>query len=272
MSVSFLDFLYIGREQRHVQRNPLARLFYTLFGLLSTHARVRVGHVLAAVDRLPLPPSARVLDAGSGYGYTVFALARRHPSWRVTGVEIDTGHVRDGRHIAQVEGLTGTSLVQGNLVEHSEPPATYDLIVSGDVLEHIVEDELALRRLYTWLKPGGWLVLHLPKRHQLAQRWLPAFRRYLVHDHVRDEYTEDEIRNKLGRTGFVLHSLTYSFGPAGELAFELNQMWWDRPVLRSFFALLTFPLALALAYLDLRLPQSGGNAFVIVARKSEVVP
>ena len=272
MTVSFLDFLYIGREQRHVQRNPLARLFYTLFGLLSTHARVRVGHVLQAVDALPLPCDAQVLDAGSGYGYTVLALARRHPTWQVTGVEIDPVHVWDGRHIAQVEGLDGARLVQGNLVTHTEPPATYDLIVSGDVLEHIVEDEMVLGKLYTWLKPGGWLVLHLPKRHQLAQRWFPAFRRYLVHDHVRDEYTEDEIRTKLGRVGFLIQSLTYSFGPAGELAFELNQLAWDRPVLRSLVALLTFPLAVPLAYLDLRLPKSRGNAFVIVARKSEGVP
>ena len=267
MSFSLLDFVWIAREQRHIQRNPLARLFYTLFGGLSTHARIRIGAVLRAVEELPLPDHARVLEAGSGFGYAILALARRHPRWDCTGVEINPTDVANSQRIAQAEGLGNTRFVAASLVSHDEPAEGYDLILSGDVLEHIVEDHVVVANLYRWLKPGGWLVLHLPKRGRLARRFFPMFRGYTVHDHVREEYTEDEIRRLLAGAGFALHRLDYTFGPLGELSFELNQLFWRQRPLRFLFALQTFPVALLLAYLDFLLPKQDGNAFLVVAYK-----
>ncbi len=267
MSLSFLDFVYIGREQRHVQHNPLARLFYTLLGPLSAHARIRVANVVRAVERLGLPNDARLLDAGSGYGYTVCQLARRHPDWVCVGVELEARHVENGQGIAHAEGLAHTCFVCDSLVSHDEPPAHYDVIVSGDVLEHIVEDETVLGNLYRWLKPGGWLVLHLPLRHQLQRRIFPQFERHIIADHVRDEYTEAEIRDKLTRAGFTVVSLRPTFGPLGELAVELNLMFWTVPPLRLLAALLTFPLTVPLAYLDFVTPKRRGNGMLIQAYK-----
>ncbi|MFN8472405.1 MAG: class I SAM-dependent methyltransferase [Anaerolineae bacterium] len=265
--MSFLDYMYIGREQRHAQRNPAFKAFYTTLGPLSTHARIRVGHVLRAVEELPLPPAANVLEAGSGRGYAILNLAQRHPDWRCVGVELEPAFVSDSRRIVAAEGLSNVRLCVDNLVTHVEQPASFDLILSGDVLEHIVEDEVVLANMYRWLKPGGWLVLHLPKRHQVAQRFFPRFRRFEVHDHVRDEYTEAEIREKLPRAGFDIVSITGTFGPPGELAFELNMLYWDRPVLRYAVALATFPVSLGLSYLDYARPPRDGNAFLIKARK-----
>lgn len=267
MSLSFLDYMYIGREQRHAQRNPAFKAFYTALGPLSTHARIRVGHVLRAVEGLPLTPAAAVLEAGSGRGYAILNLAQRHPGWRCVGVEMEPAFVADSRRIIEAEGLTNVRLSVDNLVTHAESPASFDLILSGDVLEHIVEDEVVLANMYRWLRPGGWLVLHLPKRHQVAQRFFPRFRRFEVHDHVRDEYTEAEIRDKLPRAGFDILSISGTFGPPGELAFELNMLYWDRPALRYAVALATFPVSLGLAYMDYARPPREGNAFLIVARK-----
>ena len=267
MSFSFLDFVWIAREQRHIQRNPLVRLFYTLFGGLSTHARIRIGSVLRAIEELRLADTARVLEAGSGFGYAVLNLARRHPTWDCTGVEINPQDVENSRRIAQAEGLANTRFVCASLVTHEEPADRYDLILSGDVLEHIVEDDLVVANLYRWLKPGGWLVLHLPKRGRLAWRFFPVFKGYTVHDHVREEYTESEIRHLLSHAGFAIQRIDYTFGPLGELAFELNQLFWQQRPLRFLFALLTFPVALLLAYLDFLFPKSCGNAFLVVAYK-----
>lgn len=267
MSLTFMSFVTIGREQRHAQRNPAARVFYTALGPLSTHARIRVGAVLRAVARLDLPDAARLLEAGSGRGYAILNLARRHPGWSCVGVELDPAFVDTSRRIAAAEGLGNVSFKAASLVDHEEPAAGYDLILSGDVLEHIVEDEVVIANMVRWLKPGGWLILHLPKRHQDAQRWFPSFHQYTVHDHVRDEYTEAEIRHKLGRAGLRVVSITPTFGPPGELAFELNQLYWDRPALRLPIALATLPVTLPLAYLDHRLPQRDGNAFLVEAYK-----
>lgn len=267
MSLSFIDYMYIGREQRHAQRNPAFKAFYTALGPLSTHARIRIGHVLRAVEELSLPASASVLEAGSGRGYAILNLARHHPAWRCVGVELNPAFVADSRRIAEAEGLPNVRFCIDDLVTHAEQPGSFDLILSGDVLEHIVEDETVMANMYRWLKPGGWLVLHLPKRHQIAQRFFPRFRRFEIHDHVRDEYTEAEIREKLPRAGFEITSMTGTFGPPGELAFELNMLYWDRPALRYAMALATFPISLPLAYLDYARPPREGNCFLIKARK-----
>lgn len=267
MFLSFRQFLHIGREQRHVQRNPLAALFYTLLGPLSIHARLRVSNMIRAAELLNLPDQIRVLDAGSGYGYTIVHLARRHPGWQCRGVELEARHVADGRRIAEAEGLGNLSFVCASLVTHVETPNSYDLIVSGDVLEHIVEDEQALANMRHWLRPGGWLILHLPLRHQLQQRIFPHFHRHTIADHVRDEYTEDEIRDKLSRAGFHVKRLVYSYGILGELAIELNWFFWSNTPLRLLTALLTLPVTLPLAYLDFKLPKQRGNGLLIEAYK-----
>ena len=78
---------------------------------------------------------------------------------------------------------------------------TWDLIGSFDVLEHIPEDEKALRNMADALRPGGSLVLTVPQ-HQ----WL--WSETDVHAcHVR-RYTLGDIAEKLQKAGFrmVFHT------------------------------------------------------------------
>jgi len=94
----------------------------------------------------------------------------------------------------------------------------------------------------------------------------PVFRHHTIPDHVRDEYTQDEIQAKLAQTGFRIQSLGYGFGLPGELAFELNNLFWQQPPLRTLIALATFPAAILLGYVDCRLPPTQGNSLVILAQ------
>jgi SAM-dependent methyltransferase len=77
-----------------------------------------------------------------------------------------------------------------------------------DVLEHIVRRDFALREVYRLLKPGGRMLLAVPKRDT---HWKNLRARYGVFaysdpDH-KIEYTEAELRDELARNGFAVESI-----------------------------------------------------------------
>ena len=265
--LSALEFLWLGREQWRTYRSPLVRAFVRSLGPLGVHGRIRNAHVIHIIETMDLPPRANVLDAGCGHAYTLFWLARRQPNWRLFGIDSDAGLLEHNRQIASVLGLSNLQFRTGDAGQ-GEPGLSHNLIFSVHVLEHIEDDVETLTAWRHALARQGHLLLHVPLHHQMQKRVFPAFKKHTISDHVRDEYTEQGIRTKLAQAGFVVRSLTYGFGPLGELAFELNYLFWQRPWLRASVAVATFPLAILLGYLDSCYPAGQGNSLVILAQPS----
>ena len=75
--------------------------------------------------------------------------------------------------------------------------AKFDCVVAADMLEHIDDDRLAIKRLYDVLKPGGCLLVNVP-----AYKFL-----FGQHDislgHMR-RYSDDELRAKIEEAGFKI--------------------------------------------------------------------
>ena len=268
--LSFGKFLGLGRELALRHRNPIKQWAYRLVGDLNLHRRVRSAHVAMALQSA-IPDGATVLDAGCGEGACGFALAALLDDVRVVGVDIDPAGIAACRAVAA--GLPDRDLrfEQADVV--SLPyDQQFDAAVCSEVLEHIWEDEAALRSLHRALKPGGRLVIHVPLRHQLQRRVLPGYRADCIVDHVREEYVEPEIVEKVERAGFRVERVVPTFGPAGELAFELNTL----PIgakLGRLMALATLPVAVVLAYLDVTgRARRRGNSLLVIANKSEATP
>lgn len=102
-----------------------------------------------------LPPGLRVLDVGFGAGF----LARRirDRCTFLAGIELDPEAAREGApHFDRP--------IVGNLLEELRGPweTTFDLIVAGDVLEHVPDPGVPLGILRTLLAPGGLLLVSLP--------------------------------------------------------------------------------------------------------------
>ena len=264
MPLNFWQFRKVGHEQWLVQSNPLQRLFIRLFGPLGVHARIRNTRVINAIQRLELPPEARLLDAGCGHGYVTFWLAMQYPQYRFTALEVDPKLIADGRSIASKLGLKNVDFIQGSATDLDQTQH-YDLVFSIDVLEHIEDDTGTLRVFRKCLRPGGKLLLHLPRRHQEHWRFFSAFKDHTTPDHVRDEYTAAEIQDKLSMTGFRVEYLRYGFSRWGELAFELNYLFWRWNPLRVLSAMLFHPLSVWLAYMDTRRDHEDGNSLLILA-------
>jgi SAM-dependent methyltransferase len=106
----------------------------------------------AELDRIPLPPGARVLDAGCGSGRTLDDLERYG---RVSGLDLSAEAVAvarerhpDVRH-GQVEAIPFDD-------------GSFDLVTCLDVLEHTLDDRRTLAELRRVTRPGGHLLLTVP--------------------------------------------------------------------------------------------------------------
>jgi SAM-dependent methyltransferase len=273
----------MGRPQWRGQTSLLKAMFFLLLGSPDTHTRLRNTYVINQIGRLELPSDCRVLEGGFGRAATLFWLSRRHPGWHLTGVELDPLMAGDaGRAVAR-GGYGNVEIVEGS-IEDLDQERYYDLAISIDIMEHIEDDVGFLKRHYRALKPGGHLVLHVPKRHQEQWRLFPAFRRHsvedfvrdkrvgedvrqvLVHGHVRDEYTAEELRQVAEAAGFEVLDLRETIGRWGEISFELNHALWRCPTwLRYLFSVLTYPLAVPIGYLDILAKPSRGNSLLLTA-------
>jgi SAM-dependent methyltransferase len=102
-------------------------------------------------------PGTRVLEIGAGTGRLLHALRERGAS--VEGVELQQ-HLIDEAHRCYgplpLQRVTGTALPYAD--------ASFDVIVSFDVFEHIPDSDAHLAEVWRVLRPGGPYLLQTPNK------------------------------------------------------------------------------------------------------------
>jgi|GEM_PF-2623302 len=281
--ISFWKFIRMGSFQWRGQRSLARAAFFFLLGTPDIHTRLRSAHVLNRIERLDIPAGAKVVEGGFGRGIVLFALSKHHPDWRLIGFELDPYMAESARRIVErSKWITNIVILEGS-IENIDASNSYDLIVLVDVLEHIEDDMRLAKRLARALKPGGYIVLHVPKPRQEHWRFLPIFRSHDVEEilrikedkhqkirisgHVREGYRYEDLCQLADMTGVKIVSLEETIGVWGEVSFELNQLFWKRPILRYLWAFLTYPIAMAIGYLDILRPPSAGNSYLVTLQK-----
>jgi SAM-dependent methyltransferase len=264
--VGFWDFQGMGRVQWRGQTSPLKGAYFLLLGTPDMHTRLRNSYVINLIESLDLPAGSRVMDAGCGRAVASFWLARKHPDWEFTGVELDPVLSRPLKRTISQGGWTNMTVVEED-INNLDMPGQFDLIFTIDMMEHIEDDVGLLRQFRAALKPGGRMVIHVPRRRQEQWRLLPFFRAHTVDTHVRNEYSADELRSLMESAGFEVTHLRETIGPWGEVAFELNQLFWPWVPLRYLMATLTYLLAIPFGYVDIAQNPSRGNSLMIAGVK-----
>lgn len=156
--------------------------------------RARAEILLALLQPL-LRPGLRVLDAGCGTG---LLLSRLPGGLMLSGLDLSP---RALEHAAA--RLPGADLRAGSLPGPLPfEPASQDLILLTDVLEHIQDDDATLTALGTLLAPGGRLLLTVPA---LPKLWT---RHDEEHGHFR-RYTRAQLALRLAAAGFEIEKLSY---------------------------------------------------------------
>lgn len=121
---------------------------------------------------------APILDVPVGTAYFTRAVARAHPGL-VVGVDIAEGMVRESAAMAQREGLSNLTLVQGSAHALPFPDGTFKAILCTNGLQVIPNLEAAVTELARVLAPDGTLfvsVLGLPLRSDKLPTFLATAR------------------------------------------------------------------------------------------------
>ena len=147
-----------------------------------------------------VPACSRVLDIGSSSGYLAEQLVARGCS--IVGLELDP-----------VAGKLAESWCERVLVGDVErmeldlEPASFDVILCGDILEHLRDPQAALARWRGLIGPGGTLVLSTPNVANWAIRLSLLFGRF--------RYTDRGILDRTHTHLFTRASLLDTIGNAG---------------------------------------------------------
>jgi SAM-dependent methyltransferase len=147
-----------------------------------------------ALDQLPLPRKAHILEMGCGPGGNLQMLSQYGD---VTACELDS-ILRE--HASK---LGHANVVAGRLPDQIPlERAPYDLVVLFDVLEHIENDLEALCRLRDILKPSGKIVITVPA-------FMFLWSHHDVVNHHYRRYTMRGLKELFTRAGFDVEWATY---------------------------------------------------------------
>lgn len=115
------------------------------------------------VPHLPLAPK-RVLELGCAAGGTIAHIKTLHPGLWAVGVELHQASAEAAKaHFDTV--WCGT--VEDTPWDKEIAPASLDVILCLDVLEHLVDPWATVKRITPLLAPGGKLVISIPNIRNL---------------------------------------------------------------------------------------------------------
>jgi SAM-dependent methyltransferase len=160
-------------------------------------------------ERLDLRDRQTLLDLGCGGGRHAFEAMRRGAT--VVALDADAAELKDVMAVSggmldagELPHGPGGGVVNGEALGLPFPDGAFDRIVAAEVLEHIPDDDGALRELVRVLRPGGRIAVTVPTRWPERICWA-LDRRY--HDtpggHVRI-YRQLQLEAKLERAGLML--------------------------------------------------------------------
>ena len=178
-----------------------------------------LNHELRALD---LGAVRSILDAGSEDATFTYWLADHFPTAKVTGVDVDDQSVAacnaaiPTRYAGRVDFISG---LFANL-----EPTSYDLVTAFDVLEHIQDDASAVADLFKALRPGGCLLVHVPRNtwtHFDGRVEVVADEdAWRINDgHVRMGYSPESLASLLRGAGFDVEAIELWLRRWGVFAF-----------------------------------------------------
>lgn len=256
-------------------RTPfLRKCFYGLLDLLL----LRAWHIQRELKRWISERAAannpvQAIYAGAGFGQYSYWLSGVLPKARILALDVKDEQVADCNTFFQRIGRPHVRFEIGDVTRFQEADA-FDLVVCVDVMEHILEDEAALRCYSTSLKAGGMLIISTPSDQGGSDVHEESDGSF-IEEHVRDGYNIDDIRAKCLRNGFSKAEARYSYGAPGKISWKLS-MKWPLLLLQAsklffivlpFYYLVAYPIAFVLNMADVRMKHATGTGLIVKAWK-----
>jgi SAM-dependent methyltransferase len=250
----------------------LRKLFYRLLDLLL----LRTWHIKKAIRewKKEYKNGASILDAGSGFGQYSYYLTKQSKKWQILGVDVKTEQIEDCNNFFSKIGKAEQIKFEYADLTNFSKENTFDLILSVDVMEHILEDVEVFKHFNKSLKPGGMVLISTPS-DQGGSDVHDEDDHSFIDEHVRDGYNMQEIEKKLTRAGFSKVETKYSYGAPGKISWKLSMKY---PILmlntsKLFFVILpiyyiiTYPISFILNYFDVHGNHKTGTGLIVKAYK-----
>jgi SAM-dependent methyltransferase len=250
----------------------LRKIFYRLLDLLllrSWHVRRELRKWAEAAVK-----NASILDAGSGFGQYDFYMSSKNPDWKIRGVDVKDEQIADCNAFFSRIGRKNVTFAIADLTAFTNA-SEYNLILSVDVMEHILEDVQVFRNFYASLQPGGMVLISTPSDQGGSDVHDHEEEESFIDEHVRDGYNINEIQDKLKLAGFRRTEARYQYGKPGQISWRLSMKY---PILAlgktklffillPFYYIITFPVCLVLNYFDSTLMHKTGTGLIVKAWK-----
>lgn len=204
----------------------------------------RRGFFLKRLERLEkrigdIHQGMRLLDAGCGAG--ILIREARSRGWSADGVELSAELAARARlNNPEANIITGD-------IQNQEPEGRgYDVVISLDVLEHVLSPIKMVESCREMLKPGGLLMLQTPNTRSLRNRIRGAKWDMLDPDQHLNLFSPDALRVLLTTVGFEILEMTTASGTG----MEKGAASWVAQVKEGLLGVLNL-----------------GNALLVVARR-----
>lgn len=219
-----------------------------------------------------LPKTGNYLEVGCGTGFVLSMIEKELHKWKIFATE------------TQLEGINFARKRVSNIVSFYQMDACaipfkneFTAIGAFDVIEHIFDDNAAIKNIFDALESNGYFLLSVPQHMFLWSKYDE------VSHHYR-RYSSIEIKKKLNNVGFDILYCT-SFNSLLLPFLMLSRMFTNRltyqqvdvldemrllPALNKFFYIVIY-LEFILIKFGLKLPF--GSSLIVVAKKpSEINP
>ncbi len=260
-------------------RTPWLRiLFYRLLDLLL----LRTWHVKKALRswrkdeacNVPTDPGSRILDAGSGFGQYSYFLSKMNSGFQIDAVDVKEEQIDDCNRFFGSIGRSNVKFAVADLTTYTNANL-YNLILSVDVMEHILDDEAVFRNFQQSLKSGGMVLISTPSDQGGSDVHDHDDDESFIDEHVRDGYNIQDIQEKLKRAGFDYTEAHYTYGKPGQLGWKLSMKYPIKMlnasklffIILPFYYLLTFPFALFFNAMDVWGKHKTGTGLIVKAWK-----
>ena len=214
-----------------------------------------------------------ILDAGMGFGQYSYYLSGINPKWTIKAVDVKEEQVADcSRFFKKVKRNNVHFSVEDLTVFKQEN--SFDLVLSVDVMEHILEDVQVFKNFHASLKSGGMLLISTPSDQGGSDVHSDGETSF-IEEHVRDGYNAKDIADKLKSAGFSKAEVRYSYGTPGKISWKLSMKY---PILMlgksklfylilPVYYLITYPFSFVLNYMDTHMDHPTGTGLIVKAWK-----
>lgn len=124
------------------------------------------------VERGRIANGQDILELGCGWGSFSLYLAERFPGSRVTGVS----NSRTQREYIETEarrrGLSNLRIITCDMNAFDIEAGRFDRVVSIEMFEHMKNYQALMAGIARWLKPGGFLFVHIFTHRRLAYHFV----------------------------------------------------------------------------------------------------